>query len=51
VMDNGGTDNGGKDTAQTPNTITFDVTPVNDAPESADKTISILEDHTYALQL
>jgi len=32
VMDDGGTVNGGVDTDQTPNTITFDVTAVNDAP-------------------
>ncbi|QAY77379.1 S-layer family protein [Sphingosinicella sp. BN140058] len=32
VRDNGGTANGGADTDQTPNTFTFDVTPLNDAP-------------------
>ncbi len=32
VRDNGGTGNGGQDTDQSPNTITFDVTAVNDAP-------------------
>ena len=32
VRDNGGTDNGGQNTDQTPNTITIDVTAVNDAP-------------------
>ncbi|MEL6967522.1 MAG: DUF4347 domain-containing protein, partial [Pseudomonadota bacterium] len=32
VRDAGGTANGGLDTDQTPNTITFDVTPVQDAP-------------------
>ena len=32
VRDDGGTANGGVDTDPTPNTITFDVTPVNDAP-------------------
>ncbi|CAM5208028.1 hypothetical protein CDEF62S_02504 [Castellaniella defragrans] len=32
VQDNGGTANGGQDTDQSPNTITFNVTPVNDAP-------------------
>ena len=31
VMDNGGTSGGGVDTDQTPNSFTFDVTPVNDA--------------------
>lgn len=32
VQDNGGTANGGADTDPTPNAITFNVTPVNDAP-------------------
>ena len=32
VRDNGGTANGGQDTDQTPNTITFNVTAVNDPP-------------------
>ncbi|WP_306224535.1 Ig-like domain-containing protein [Bosea beijingensis] len=32
VRDNGGTANGGQNTDPIPNTITFDVTPVNDAP-------------------
>jgi len=32
VQDDGGTANGGVDFDTTPNTITFDVTPVNDAP-------------------
>ncbi|MGV3482126.1 MAG: beta strand repeat-containing protein, partial [Sphingobium sp.] len=32
VRDNGGTLNSGQDYDQTPNTFTFDVTPVNDAP-------------------
>src|SRR5262249_27714287 len=44
VQDNGGTANGGVDTDPTPNTITFDVTSVNDAPAGADATRGILED-------
>ena len=32
VQDSGGTDNGGHDTDPTPNTITYNVTAVNDAP-------------------
>ena len=32
VVDNGGTYGGGVDTDQSPNTITFNVAPVNDAP-------------------
>jgi hypothetical protein len=32
VRDSGGTSNGGADTDPTPNTVTVDVTPVNDAP-------------------
>ena len=34
VQDDGGTANGGVDLDPSPNTITFDVTPVNDAPTS-----------------
>ncbi len=49
VQDNGGTANGGIDLDQSPNTITFDVTAVNDAPVGADKTIATLEDATYTL--
>ena len=35
VVDNGGTADGGVDTDQSPNTFTFDVTAVNDAPQVA----------------
>ena len=44
VKDDGGTADGGVDTDQTPNTITFDVTQVNDAPEGTDTTVTTLED-------
>jgi hypothetical protein len=46
VRDNGGTDNGGQNTDQTPNTITFDVTALNDAPVLTlqDNTVSGTED-------
>ena len=50
VTDDGGTANGGQATDQSPNTITFDVTPVNDAPEGADNTVTLLEDGSYAFQ-
>src|SRR5262249_39329632 len=33
VQDDGGTANGGQDTDQSANTFTFNVTPVNDAPD------------------
>ncbi len=36
VTDDGGTANGGEDTDQTPNTIAFDVTAVNDPPVLSD---------------
>src|SRR5690606_31427976 len=51
VQDDGGTANGGVDTDQTANTITFNVTAVNDAPAGADKTITINEDgsHTFSV--
>ncbi|ADI29102.1 retention module-containing protein [Methylotenera versatilis] len=44
VVDNGGTANGGQNTDQSANTITINVTPVNDAPAGTDNTISTLED-------
>jgi Ca2+-binding RTX toxin-like protein len=47
VQDNGGTSNGGIDLDQSPNTITFNVTSVNDAPAGADKTVTTLEDTSY----
>ena len=49
VQDNGGTTNGGVDLDQSANTITVNVTPVNDAPAGADKTITINEDNGYTL--
>jgi VCBS repeat-containing protein len=49
VQDNGGIANGGIDLDATPNTITFNVTPVNDAPTGTDKNISLLEDSSYTL--
>jgi hypothetical protein len=47
VQDNGGTTNGGVDLDQSPNTMTINVTAVNDAPAGADKTVTILEDNSY----
>jgi hypothetical protein len=47
VQDNGGTANGGVNTDPTPNTVTFNVTSVNDAPAGADKTVTINEDGSY----
>jgi VCBS repeat-containing protein len=45
VQDDGGTANGGLDTDATPNTITFNVSPVNDAPTiSAPVTLNGTED-------
>ena len=47
VQDNGGTANGGVDLDPSPNTITVNVTPVNDAPSGADKTVITNEDTAY----
>src|SRR5205085_527780 len=49
VQDNGGTANSGADTDASPNTITFNVTSVNDAPQGANNTLTLLEDgsHTF----
>jgi Ca2+-binding RTX toxin-like protein len=44
VRDNGGTANGGMDLDLTPNTISFNVTPVNDAPAGTDGPVTLLED-------
>src|SRR5207248_949900 len=45
--DNGGTANGGVDLDQPANTITVDVTSVNDAPAGTDKTVATNEDTAY----
>ena len=47
VQDNGGTTNGGIDLDASANTITFNVTAVNDAPTGTDKTITAIEDTAY----
>ncbi|MDI1227824.1 MAG: cadherin-like domain-containing protein, partial [bacterium] len=47
VRDNGGTANGGVDLDQSPNTFTFNVTAVNDAPAGTDTTVTVLEDNIY----
>jgi hypothetical protein len=47
VRDDGGTANGGVDTAASANTITFGVTPVNDAPAGVNNTVVTLEDTGY----
>ncbi|MHB0966601.1 MAG: tandem-95 repeat protein [Bellilinea sp.] len=44
VQDDGGTVSGGIDLDPTANTLTIDVTPVNDAPAGTDNTPTILED-------
>src|SRR5207247_163473 len=43
VRDDGGTANGGVDTDPTPNTISFNVTPVNDAPVGTSDAFSAVE--------
>src|SRR5207253_9159230 len=49
VQDNGGTANGGVDLDQSPNTMTINVTSVNDAPAGTDNTVTTSEDtaHTF----
>ena len=49
VQDNGGIANGGVDTSTTANTITLNVTAVNDAPKAANKTVTIVEDGSRTL--
>src|SRR5438309_11994175 len=47
VQDDGGTANGGVDTATAANTFTFNVTSVNDAPQGTDNSKTIAEDASY----
>ena len=49
VQDGGGVAGGGVDLDPIANTITFDVTSVNDAPQGTDKTIAMLEDGSRTL--
>ena len=49
VQDNGGTADGGVDLDPSPNTLTINVTPVNDAPFGADGTVTMAEDTIYTL--
>ena len=51
VHDNGGTANGGMDVALNSNTLTFDVSPVNDAPVAVDSTIQLMENGSHVLTL
>src|SRR5262249_30323251 len=47
VQDDGTTANSGVDTDPTPNTLTINVTPVNDAPDGTNNTVTTLEDTGY----
>src|SRR5438477_647624 len=47
VQDDGGTANGGVDLDQSANTMTVNVTAVNDAPAGTDTTVTALEDTQY----
>src|SRR5204862_325884 len=47
VQDDGGTANGGVDTDPTPNTLTFNVTPVNDPPSGSNNTVATPEDTAF----
>ena len=47
VQDDGGTQLGGSDTDPSANTVTFNVTAVNDAPSGADKAVATSEDAAY----
>ncbi|HEV7661296.1 MAG TPA: cadherin-like domain-containing protein, partial [Allosphingosinicella sp.] len=49
VIDNGGTVGAGQNADTIPNTLSFDIVSVNDAPSGADKTITINEDSGYTL--
>ena len=47
VQDNGGTANGGVDLDQSANTMTVNVTAVNDAPTGTNNTVTTNEDTQY----
>ena len=47
VQDDGGTANGGVNLDQSANTMTINVTAVNDAPAGTDNTVTTLEDTAY----
>ncbi|MDB5384403.1 MAG: hypothetical protein JWM11_49, partial [Planctomycetaceae bacterium] len=47
IQDDGGTTGGGVDLDQSPNTITFNVTSINDAPAGTDITVTATEDTDY----
>ncbi len=49
VQDDAGTANGGVDLDATPNTLTIDVTAVNDAPAAVDDTLTTNEDTTLTI--
>jgi hypothetical protein len=49
VKDDGGTANLGVDTDQSPNTMTFNVTSVNDAPAGTDKTVGTAGSYTFGV--
>jgi hypothetical protein len=47
VQDDGGTASGGIDLDPTPNTLTIDITAVDDTPAGTDGTVTTLEESTY----
>jgi len=47
VVDDGGTDRGGIDTDPTSNTVTFNISGVNDAPSGGDNVFNLLETQTH----
>ena len=51
MQDKGGVANGGQDLDPTANTLTINVTTVNDAPAGTDKTVTTLEDTAYTLKV
>jgi len=51
VQDSGGTNNGGVDTDQSPNTITIQILNVNVAPEGTDQVLTVPEDNSYQFDI
>ena len=51
MQDNGGTAHFGRDVDVTARTMSINVTPVNDPPSGADKTVTVNEDTAYTLRV
>jgi len=51
VQDDGGTSGGGVDLDPAPNTLTFNITAVNDEPAGSDATLAAIEDQAHVISV